>query len=92
MKIDDEILIPPPHLKELIESGDPLTVGDVYNYCQKYIPFGKQPSDLTKKELEELSNELRKFLRAWYSIEGNHQTRWKNAILVCAEQPNEQFH
>lgn len=72
--------------KELIESGAPLTVGDVYNYCQKYIPSDLTKADLTKEEFEELSNKVRKFISAWYSIKGNHQTRSKHAILVCNEQ------
>jgi hypothetical protein len=92
---DDEILAPPSFLEGLFKTGDPLTVGDVYNYCQKYVPcsFKKKPSDLTKKELEEVSNEIRKFILAWYNIEGNHQIRWENAISICARrQPNERLH
>ena len=72
--------------EELIEGGDPLTVGDVYNYCQRYLPFSWDgQSELTKEEFEELSNKVRKFISAWYDIEGDHQTRLEHAVRQCEE-------
>lgn len=90
---DDKILAPPPEI--VVPAGDPLTVADVYNYCQEYIPcsFKKEPCDLTMNELEEVSIGIQRFIRAWYSIEGCHQTRWENAISICTgRQPNERSH
>ena len=83
---DNFILGPPPYLKEFLKSGDPLTVGDVYNYCQEQFPsciIEKQPSEMTKEEFEEVTNKIQKFISAWYDIEGNHQTRWEYAIRQC---------
>jgi len=82
---DDEILEPPPCLKDFFESGDPLTIRDVYNYCQEHFPscIEKSPSDLTKEEFEKVTDKIQEFISAWYDIEGDHQTRLEHAVRQC---------
>jgi DNA-binding XRE family transcriptional regulator len=76
----------PPHLEAFLKSGDPITVGDVYNYCQEQFPSEKRPSEMTKEEFKEVTNKIQKFIWAWYDIEGDRQTRWEYAIRQCEKE------